>query len=348
MRFEESNSPACPDACPDAVHRGKGIGARESLPPAESAAASRTSDARGSTRANAADFDSSSSDGCPILRSAKGGDFDSSDESALAVTSEDPEWRRILAAKLAAYRARHGRAAPDTQVSLPFSSEARASDSASAQPDRTASRASARSRPPSRTAPQEPVRLEINVSQPALDFAGERERQHPQSALVPVATIRERRFAGLLDLCILAGVLAAFLGAFRAGGGELAFDRVDAAVYALTFFLLYVIYFSMFTYFGGPTPGMMLRNISVVRMDGTLADSHELSWRSFGYFLSGVTLLLGFLWSLWDEDLLTWHDRISRTYLTSASPAPDSSAAEPISSRRPGAYSSAHTSPRHI
>jgi uncharacterized RDD family membrane protein YckC len=40
--------------------------------------------------------------------------------------------------------------------------------------------------------------------------------------------------------------------------------------------------------------------------------------RSAGYMLSAGTFFLGFLWSMWDEDTLTWHDRISRTYLHSA------------------------------
>jgi uncharacterized RDD family membrane protein YckC len=28
--------------------------------------------------------------------------------------------------------------------------------------------------------------------------------------------------------------------------------------------------------------------------------------------------MLGFLWAAWDEDGLTWHDRISQTYITYA------------------------------
>jgi hypothetical protein len=40
--------------------------------------------------------------------------------------------------------------------------------------------------------------------------------------------------------------------------------------------------------------------------------------RSVGYMLSAGTLFLGFLWACWDEDGLTWHDRLSRTYLSIA------------------------------
>jgi uncharacterized RDD family membrane protein YckC len=40
--------------------------------------------------------------------------------------------------------------------------------------------------------------------------------------------------------------------------------------------------------------------------------------------LSAGTFFLGFLWAQWDEDELTWHDRISRTYLSSADTIADS------------------------
>ena len=32
--------------------------------------------------------------------------------------------------------------------------------------------------------------------------------------------------------------------------------------------------------------------------------------------LSALSLGLGFLWCLLDEDMLCWHDRMTRTYLT--------------------------------
>jgi hypothetical protein len=39
-------------------------------------------------------------------------------------------------------------------------------------------------------------------------------------------------------------------------------------------------------------------------------------------------MMLGFLWALWDEDQLTWHDRMSQTYLTSAPAVHDEPSAE--------------------
>ena len=101
---------------------------------------------------------------------------------------------------------------------------------------------------------------------------------------------------------------------------RLSFTKVDAVVFAATFFLLYTIYFSIFTFFGGATPGMLLRSLYVVRLDGRLADTRQLLWRSFGYLFSGGALMMGFLWALWDDDRFTWHDRMSHTYVTETLP----------------------------
>jgi uncharacterized RDD family membrane protein YckC len=95
---------------------------------------------------------------------------------------------------------------------------------------------------------------------------------------------------------------------------------MDAIVYLTVSYLFYAQYFFLFTTFAGATPGMQLCGLTVVRLDGSLPDTRQLLWRSFGYLLSGGTLMLGFLWALWDEDLFSWQDRISQTYVTAATP----------------------------
>ncbi len=137
---------------------------------------------------------------------------------------------------------------------------------------------------------------------------------------MPVADLSERRYAGLLDAAFIFLSYIGFLSIFRSLGGQLSFEKVDWIVYAATFFLFYMQYFVLFTTFNGDTPGMRLRGLSVVSFDGSLPCTRQLVWRSFGYVLSGGTFLMGYLWSLWDEDHLTWQDRISQTYLTSAIP----------------------------
>lgn len=244
------------------------------------------------------------------------------DETA---ASAEPEWRREVSRRLEAYRVRRGRPlVDDAQSGLPFVSSADSSQDESDRyheialyDDKELARPSSAQRPNPK--PRQNERVEINI-QPELDFfASSDDRAHPQTSLVPVASLAERRRSGILDAVFLVLTCAAFLGLFCSLGGRLAVERVDAIVYLAAFFLFYAQYFFLFTTFAGATPGMQLRGLTVVRLDGSLPDTRQLLWRSFGYILSGATIL-GFLWSLWDEDRFTWQDRISHTYLTSATP----------------------------
>ena len=82
--------------------------------------------------------------------------------------------------------------------------------------------------------------------------------------------------------------------------------------------IVYLQYFALFTIFGGTTPGMMFRGLQVTSFDGDPPRPRQMLLRSIGYVLSAGTFFLGFLWACWDEDALTWHDRLSRTYLSIA------------------------------
>src|ERR1700731_4292494 len=234
-------------------------------------------------------------------------------------TAIEPEWRREVSRRLEQYRARRGHLHPgEHQSGLPFSTRLDLDEEDEVR-DRP------RQRPPSRQRQTE--RMEICI-QPELDFsAALHDRAHPQNALVPVADLSDRRAAVMLDALFLAFTAAGFVGLFRSLGGQIIFEKVDAIVYLTAFFLLYAQYFFLFTTFAGATPGMQLRNLTIVRLDGTLPDTRQLLWRSFGYLLSGATLMLGYLWALWDEDHFTWQDRISQTYITAATPLADTDSA---------------------
>ena len=284
----------------------------------------------------------------------------------------EPEWRREVNRRLAKYRARRGGVAqrgesgPDVYVDLPIRHpkpaererpvrEAAASATANRQAavsaaqtglpfreavkrakEETEAHERARPRTLARVRPNE--RMEICV-QPELDFsAAAAERGHPQTALVPVASLSERRNAGILDAVFILLTCAAFAGLFagllRSMGAQIMLDRMDAVVCAPVLFLFYSLYFLVFTVFAGDTPGMQFRGLAIVRLDGHLPDTGQLVWRGFGYVLSGATLMLGFLWAFWDEDSFTWQDRISQTYVTAASPLADPDPIEVQSTRR--------------
>src|SRR2546429_197322 len=134
--------------------------------------------------------------------------------------------------------------------------------------------------------------------------------------LHPLASLDDRRLAGLLDLFCLLFAYGGFLMLFGSLGGQFTLSKLSAAVYVATFAIVYLQYFALFTTFGGTTPGMMLRGLQVVSFSGEPPTPRQMLLRSAGYMLSAGTFFLGFLWVMWDEDELAWHDRLSCTYLS--------------------------------
>jgi uncharacterized RDD family membrane protein YckC len=241
----------------------------------------------------------------------------------------EPEWRQEVGRRLDQYRAKRRRVRgeeDEPQSGLPFRqptvtvAETTVSPAPTVAPNKQIEMP-IRTRPAQRARGTE--RMDIWI-QPELEFSSAPgDRARPQTATVPVATLGERREAGLIDAIFVVLTCAAFAGLFRSLGGQIVVDKIDAIVCAAVLFLFYGLYLLIFTVFGGPTPGMLIRGLSVVRLDGGLPETRQLIWRGFGYVLSGAALMLGFVWALWDEDRFTWHDRISQTYITAATPAQD-------------------------
>lgn len=242
----------------------------------------------------------------------------------IALDSGDPLWRKEVNRRLSDYRARRRSVGADLDLpvvddpeSVPSPTPTRAQRTRISpvvtpdkQPDgKFAAKSDARS-----------DRFEICV-QPELDFShAHDDRAHPQTALVPVATLAQRRKALLWDASFITLTVACFLGLFHSLGGRLEVGKLDALVCGAVLFLFYAVYILLFTVLNAATPGMQMAGLSTVRLDGTQPDSRQLVWRGFGYLLSGITLGLGYCWCVWDEDHFTWHDRISHTYLSSSLP----------------------------
>jgi uncharacterized RDD family membrane protein YckC len=239
----------------------------------------------------------------------------------------EPDWRTEVSQRLDAYRVRRGGSSEiQVQPELAFT-PATSTQTAVASPDEPSGVQSFEPPPATitkrRFRPARVERLEIDVEQPAFDFEGTGSDAGPKrpvspydSPVVSVAPLMERRRAGVLDLTLLLFAYGGFLMVFRALGGRFSISRFDLLVTVAILGLLYAQYVALFTYFAKATPGMMLRGLRVASLDGLDPSPRQLMWRSLGYLISAGTLTLGFLWVLWDEDQLSWHDRISQTCIT--------------------------------
>ena len=83
-----------------------------------------------------------------------------------------------------------------------------------------------------------------------------------------------------------------------------------AYVYALAVF-----YFAWFWTHGGQTPGMKIWHIRVVGDDGEAIGWRTALVRSVAAVLSWAPLAGGFLWAIFDDRRLAWHDRLSGSRL---------------------------------
>ena len=241
--------------------------------------------------------------------------------------SQESAWRGELANRLEAYRVRRRKVAPDAaQSRLPFAEPVAVVANehvavAVAEPPVTGEEDFAFTIAIGRVAAERPVdrRVVIDVSMPGGAESAPRETEERRTTgLYPVAPMASRRVAGIIDAVCLLFACGAFLALFGSLGGQFTLSKMSAAVYMGIFAVVYLQYFALFTVFGGTTPGMMCRGLQVVSFSGDAPTPRQMLLRSGGYLLSAGTCFMGFLWAMWDDDELTWHDRFSRTYLSAA------------------------------
>jgi uncharacterized RDD family membrane protein YckC len=92
-------------------------------------------------------------------------------------------------------------------------------------------------------------------------------------------------------------------------------DKRVLGIYGLCYFALVAIYFFLFMLSGSQTPGMKQQRLIVVNKEEQTLDLRQACMRGFGYLISILPVLLGFLWMLIDPEHLTWADKVSGTYI---------------------------------
>jgi uncharacterized RDD family membrane protein YckC len=247
-------------------------------------------------------------------------------------------WRGELLKRFAAYRARHRKGSRNVaQSSLPFSSPRRAvqvpignpegapvgvaveESPADQQEDFSFTIAIGRMATEQRTADGRVI-IDVSPYEEGEDPAAQKPQIEKRSnaGLYSVAPMSDRVLAAIIDAACLLFACGGFLALFGSLGGHLALSKLSAAVSLAALAVVYLQYFALFTVFGGTTPGMMFRGLQVVSFSGETPTPRQMLLRSVGYMISAGTCFLGFFWAMWDEDKLTWHDRFSKTYLSSA------------------------------
>jgi uncharacterized RDD family membrane protein YckC len=159
--------------------------------------------------------------------------------------------------------------------------------------------------------------ISIQEVQPELDFE---EAAHSPSFTFPEyqrEIIGQRMSAGLVDFGIVGLIYIIFVIAtlLQMPSGAPIFDKRILGIYGAGYLLLVAVYLFLFMLSGGQTPGMKLRQLVVVTRDDTPLELRSSCLRGFGYFISILPLMLGFVWAIIDPEHLTWTDKVSGTFV---------------------------------
>jgi len=159
-------------------------------------------------------------------------------------------------------------------------------------------------------------------SQQSLDFFHDQHEPNPLGTEVeaviycdaPVALPMHRMMAAAADASMISIAAGAFLMIFYLSGGQIVFTKPSVLLFAGVIGVLSVLYRLLWCLGNGDTPGMQFARLRLVNFDGRVPDREQRLIRLAGSVLSLASAGLGLVWALVDEENLTWHDHISKTF----------------------------------
>jgi uncharacterized RDD family membrane protein YckC len=170
-----------------------------------------------------------------------------------------------------------------------------------------------RSPQPHRTRPRRPI-----PGQQSLDFAARAARTADGVIYcdAPVAVPAHRVMAAALDASMILIALAIFGIIFYLAGGTVVLNARTIPLVAGVAAAFVVLYEVLWCLAGGDTAGMRWSRLTLVNFDGQPPDRKQRFYRLAAGVLSLLAAGIGLLWALVDEETLTWHDHISKTFPT--------------------------------
>jgi hypothetical protein len=121
--------------------------------------------------------------------------------------------------------------------------------------------------------------------------------------------------AAVVDGALIVGAFmaaaAAIAGHIKAMPSIKEMELISAFALAAIAVLYYAIFFTL----AEGTPGMKYARLSLCTFDDELPTRAQKRSRLAALLLSLLPVGLGVAWAIFDEEHLSWHDRLSRTYL---------------------------------
>ena len=136
----------------------------------------------------------------------------------------------------------------------------------------------------------------------------------------PVAQAPQRAAAAAIDMLIPLAGFAVFFAVATYTGGTIALDRRSIPVMSVATVLIILFYRLVCCLGNMDTPGVYWAGLRLLDFDGRIPTRRARLSRLAGGVVSVVSAGIGLLWSLADEERLTWHDHMSRTFPTPRNP----------------------------
>jgi uncharacterized RDD family membrane protein YckC len=177
--------------------------------------------------------------------------------------------------------------------------------------------------PPRRQAPATPRPKRDRASQQALDFnaaQSDGSRTLPTSieaavfCNAPVAIATHRAAAGALDTAIVLIAIGVFLGTIHVAGHEIVLSKQMTPIYAAVAVLIALFYRVLFCIAEADTFGTHWSGLRLLNFDGRRPTRRQRLCRTAATCVSVISLGIGFAWAICDEERLSWHDYMSKTF----------------------------------
>lgn len=131
-----------------------------------------------------------------------------------------------------------------------------------------------------------------------------------------VATPKHRAIAAAIDGGMIFVAFGLFLFAFHCMGGMFRLNRQTIPFFVGVLGTLAMFYGMLWIWAGRDTVGMRCTGLRLIDFDGFPANRRCRLVRSIGTWLSFCAGGIGLLWALADEEKLTWHDHMSKSFPT--------------------------------
>jgi uncharacterized RDD family membrane protein YckC len=133
----------------------------------------------------------------------------------------------------------------------------------------------------------------------------------------PIADMPLRIMAAVADCGVPLIGVALFAATFHFMGQELVFTSQMMLSYLAITIVISLLYRVLFCLGNGDTAGLQWLGLRVLDFDGRVPTRKQRFQRLAGGCVGVLAVGLGLLWSLFDEERLTWHDHMSQTFPTS-------------------------------